>query len=126
MDSFISENLRMAGVLQRSNETELDYSLKDAKRLIRGMEKPPQVTLSETDRGPMRDISMSIAWDNHRINLSLVASSRFFTIRHAPLYINGKLTDWTWDSNYEKFHVDSDEASRKAFWEFLTAITNVL
>lgn len=126
MDSFISELSRMAGVLQRSNETELDYSLKDAKRLICGLEKPPLVTLSETDRGPMRDISMCIDWDNHSIRLKLVASDRFFTIRHAPLYISGNLTDWTWNPKYEKFHLEGDETTRKAFWEFLTAITNVL
>lgn len=126
MDSFISELSRMAGVLQRSNETELDYSLKDAKRLICGLEKPPIVTLSEEDRGPMRDISMTIRWDKHTVSISLIASDRFFTMRHAPLYINGKLTDWTWDSNYGKFHIEADEPTRKAFWEFLTAITNVL
>ena len=126
MDSFIAEVSRMARVLQRSDETELDYSLEDAKRLIRGMDNPPLVTLTETDRGPMRDISMTISWDTHTVSLSLVASSRFFTIRHAPLYINGKLTDWTWNSKRDKFFVEAEDDVADALWDFLTAITNVL
>lgn len=126
METFITEVSRMARVLQRSTETELDYSLKDAKRLICGMDMPPLVTLDETDRGPMRDISMNIRWGTHSIKLSIIASERFFTIRNAPLYINGILTDWTWNSKREKFHVDADDEVSDALWDFYTAITNVL
>lgn len=123
----VNELDRYASILVRSETTILDHSLKDAKELLESIPNPPTVTLVESDRGAVRDISFCMSWDDNVVRLKMIASDRFFAYLATTATIKGVEVDWLWDSEFSGFVMDNQpEELRLSFWYFLRAITEVL